>query len=160
MPDDDLPGIDIGNPAWFVAGAIDDGLSRNASLAAFREAGGQFGNEAWRRLYDEVSDSLARGSVAAGLDPYALPDPNDYATWTMGRGGEYVTQVKAFFRDRDSGLSGSKGYLYKTDEPHTPAEAIQAMMDEYGDPDNENEYGQSLQGGIVSNIYVTEPFGG
>jgi hypothetical protein len=162
MADEFAPGVNVGNPSGFIAGKINDGVTSTAALRDFRQAGGAMRTQTWYRLYGEVTDALARAPQAASLDPYQLPDPSAYATWAMGPGGQYVTSVTVQFRDKDTGALGSKQYLYKTDEPHTPAEAQAAAFDEYSDPDNiapgGSGEGQIPIGTMTKNIYVTVPW--
>jgi len=160
MSDEFSPGSVPGNPSGFIAGAVNDGTSATDALNAFREAGGSIRTQTWYRLFGEVTDSLARSPMAAALDPYQLPDPAAYATWTMGPGGQYATQVQVFFRDIDTGLIGTSQYTYVTDEPHTPAEAEAAAYDEYSDTDNAGDYGQVVLGTSTVNVYTTSPYGG
>lgn len=155
MADDFAPGANVGNPAGFIAGAINEEMGPTAALAAFRDAGGEIRNESWFRLYGEVGAALDNSVTAAGLNPYALPDASDYAPWTMNGPDSYATQVKVFFRDVDTGLIGSAEYTYRTPDPHTPAEAEAAAFDEYADPDNAADYGQSVLGTATTNVYRT-----
>jgi hypothetical protein len=158
----DVPGVgtEVGNPAGFMVDAIEQGLSSNQAIAAFREAGGAMGNEAFRRLYGEVGASIADRSAAAALDPYALPGASDYTKWSMGAGGQYVTTVDVLFRDVGTNDVGRKQYMYKTADPHTPAEAQLAAWGDMGDPDNESQYGQRMVGAITRNVYLTVPWVG
>lgn len=155
MADPFDPGASTGNPAGFIVDAVSRGVGSTDALAEYREAGGEIRTQSWFRLYGEVTDTLARSESAAALNPFQLPDPNTYATWTMGRGGQYATQVQVFFRDVDTGLIGSSQYTYVTDEPHTPAEAEAAAFDEYSDPDNASDYGQAVLGTATSNVFQT-----
>lgn len=156
MPGDAFdPGASTGNPAGFIVDAIKRGVGSTAALGEYAEAGGEIRRQTWFRLYGEVTDALARSESAAALDPFQLPDPSAYATWTMGSGGQYATQVQVFFRDVDTGLIGTSQYTYVTDEPHTPAEAEAAAFDEYNDPDNASDYGQAILGTATSNVMQT-----
>lgn len=155
MADSFDPEANTGNPAGFIVGQVSGGVSSSAALRAFREAGGSIRTQTFYRLYGEVTDALARSDSAAGLDPFSLPDPGNYATWTMGRGGQFATQVKVFFRDVDTGLIGTSNFTYVTDEPHSPAEAEAAAYDEYNDPDNAADYGQAVLGTATSNVFQT-----
>lgn len=156
MSDDEFGGTPIGNPAGFIRGSILDGLSARASLAAFREAGGAMRDEYFRQLYGEITNSIARSPAAAALDPFSIPNASDYATWSMGSGGQFATQVQVLFRDKDTGIIGSKEYTYVTDYAHTPAEAMQAGIDEFGDVDDVNEYEQVMYGSSFSNVFQTQ----
>jgi hypothetical protein len=160
MADDFAPGVNVGNPAGFVAGAVGEGTNATAALNAFREAGGEMRTETWYRLYGEVTDSLGRQSQAAQLNPYSIPDADAYSTWEMGAGGKFATQVQVFFRDQDTGIIGSSNYTYITDQAHAPGEAEAAAFDEYADPDNASNYAQSMLGTMTTNVYATVPYGG
>lgn len=147
-----------GNPVGYISEAIGLGWSQSETLATFRADGASMSTQTFGRLFNEVSDSIARQSDAAGLDPFQLPDPNAYATWTMGKGGEFATSVNVLFRDEDTGLIGTKQFLYKTSEPHTPAEAQQAAWDAFSDPDAQDAYGQIALGTSTRNVFRTVAF--
>lgn len=153
-----------GNPSGYIVGAINEGTSATSALNAYRGDGGSIRTQTWYRLFGEVSNALASEPAAAALDPYQLPSASDYAQWSMGPGGEYVTSVRVFFKDQDTGLIGSKLYDYKTAEPHTPFEAQLAAETDYFSPEN-TEIGQSGEGQqflmtTIHNVYFTTPYGG
>jgi len=159
VAEDFSPGSTPGNPAGFIVGKLNEGASARSALADFRAAGGAIGNETWFRLYGEVNDALAKSALAGSLDPFAIPSAADYASWTMGTGGQFATQVQVFFRDKDTGLIGHKEYTYKDAVPHTPAEGEQAAMDEYGDEETADNYDQAVLGTIVTNVFQTVAYG-
>lgn len=156
MPDD---GFDTGNPAGFVRGLIAEGESATSGLSIFREAGGEIRDSRWYALYSNVNDTLARESQAVALDPFTVPGPTDYAEWEAGRGGQYATQVEIQIVDRDTGLWFTKLHTYITDEPHTPAEAEADAFDVFGDPDIQNDYGETVMGALATSVFLTTPFG-
>lgn len=155
MSDEFDYGASTGNPAGYIVGSIGEGLSSTAALNAYREAGGSIRTQTWYRLYGEVTDSLARSPVAGQLDPDQLPGGGDYATWTMGKGKQFATQVQVYHRDLDTGIVGTSNFTYVTDYAHTPGEAEEAAFNEYSDPDNASEYGQAVLGTATVNVYQT-----
>lgn len=160
MPDDSGAGFLSGNPAGYIANAIGEGTNATQALNQFRAEGGSFTTQSWYRLYGEVGASIANQTTAAGLDPYSVPNAGDYTQWSMQGGDQYATSVNVFFRDRDTGLIGSKQYDYISDSPHTPAEAAAAAWDDYGDPEAQGAYGQTLVGWSIKNVYQTVPWVG
>lgn len=153
-------GVEVGNPAGYIRGLIGEGYSARAGLEAFRGEGGAIRDSRWYALYGQVSDTLARQSEVAGLDPNVIPGPGDYGEWEMGRGGQYATQVSVHVIDRETDLWTTRQYTYVTSDPHTPAEAEAAAMDEFGDPDVESEYGETVYGAIANGLWITRPYGG
>src|SRR5437899_2882582 len=99
------------------------GTSARGALAELRELGGTSADRKWFELYGQVADTLARTADTAALDPTMLPLPSDYGTWSMGRGGQYATQVNVTYIDEETGLRSTSPYTHVTDEPHTPEEA-------------------------------------
>lgn len=147
-----------GNPVGYIAEAQGLGWSQSETLRTFRADGSSMATETFGRLWNEVGDSIARQSSAAGLNPFEIPDPNAYSTWTMGKGGEFATSVNVLFRDVDTGIVGTKQFLYVTSDPHTPAEAQQAAWDEFSDPENQEQYGEVALGTSTRNVYRTLAF--
>ena len=145
----------MGNPAGFLVDAWERGLSGRAALQEFRDAGGAMRDSYFRDLYAQVGDTLARAGDAAALPLDEIPAANQYATWSMGAGGEYATDVTVMFRDQDTGLIGTKNYTYVTADPHTPGEAHMAAADDYGDPDVADSYDQEFMGTVTKNVYAT-----
>lgn len=160
MADDFAPGTDVGNPAGFVAGAINEGMGSNAAHRAFSEAGGAMRRQTFQRLYGEVYASVANQPEAMGRDPYEMPSASDLTEWSMGDGGKYATSVNVIFRDVDTGIVGTKQYLYVTDEMHSSAEAQLAAWNDMGDEETEAQYGQKMMGALTKMQYVTVPYGG
>lgn len=148
-------GVDVGNPAGFVAGSIREGMSANESLQAFKDAGGAMRRQTFLRMYGEVTSAIANSPGAMSRDPFAVPSAGDLTPWTMGPGDQYATSVNVLFRDLDTGIVGHRQYLYVTDEPHAPIEAEQAAWDDFGDPEGEEAYGQKVIGTMTKNQYVT-----
>jgi hypothetical protein len=155
VADDFDPGTPVGNPAGYMADAWERGLSGRAALQEFRDAGGAMRDSYFRELYAQVGDSLTRRGSIGDVGMYDIPDPNQYSTWSMGKGGQFATQVEVSFRDKDTGIFGTKDFTYVTDEAHTKFEAESAAWDEYADPDNADEYDQVAQGTRTINMYQT-----
>lgn len=160
MPDSgDIEEVELGNPAGFIAQAIRSGQNATQALSAYREAGGSARTQTWYGLYGQVSDTLARQPEAANLEPNRIPGAEDYGEWSMGRGGQFATQVQILFRDRETGIIGSAPYTHITDEPHTPDEAVYAGIDLYTNDEAAQRYAQQVLGGVVTNVWQTVPFG-
>lgn len=147
-----------GNPAGFIAYHLQIGSSARESLAAWREAGGTAGNQAWYRLVGQVQDTLNRTSEMAALEPDLLPSSSDYGEIAMGRGGQYATNVVVTAVDQETGLASSSWFMHVTSDPHTPGEAQDAAMDEYGTDDNQSRYGQIVTGAFAVHVWQTVPF--
>lgn len=147
-----------GNPAGFIAYHLSIGSSARESLAEWRSLGGSAGNQAWYRLTGQIADTINRTADMAALDPSSLPSSADYGEWSMGRGGQYATQVSVTAIDQETGLLSTSQYTYVTDEPHTPEEAEMAALDEYGTDDNASRYGQIVTGAFTTHVWQTVPF--
>lgn len=152
-------GVDVGNISGYVKDLIQGGFSATAGLAAFREAGGAVRDSRWYSLYGQITDTIAREPAFLALNPYALPDVADYGTWAMGRGGQYATQVQLQLLDRGTGLMTTAIADYVTDDPHTPAEAQLAVMDQWSDPEAMSTYGVTVLGAIATKVWKTVPYG-
>jgi hypothetical protein len=148
-----------GNPAGFMAYHVSIGSSAREARDDYRSQGGTTGDTAWNRMYGQVSDTLARIPDQAALDPGTLPSAGDYGEWAMGRGGQYATQVAMQLTDQETGLSFISQYTYLTDDPHTPAEAQDAAIDAFGDPDALDQYAQTMGGAFAIHLWQTVPFG-
>jgi hypothetical protein len=149
-----------GNPAGFIAYHLSIGTSARGALEEWRDLGGTSGDRKWFSLYGQVEDTLLRTADVAALDPTVLPSAADYGVWSMGQGNQYATQVNVTYIDQETGLRSASPYTYVTDDPHTPEEAEQAAMDEYGGDDNADRYGQTITGAFTVHVWQTEPFGG
>ena len=149
-----------GNPAGFIAHHVSIGTSARGALAEWRDIGGTSGDRKWFQLFGQVTDSIMRSEQNALLDPGAMPSAADYGTWTMGKGGQYATQVSVTFVDADTGLRTSAPYTYVSDVAHTPEEAEAAAMADYGADDALERYGQEITGAFTTNVWATEAFNG
>lgn len=159
MPDDAFDvSVPWGNPVSYISEAQSLGWSQSETLRTFRADGAAMATQTFGRLWNEVADSITRQSSAASLDVSQLPDANAYSTWTMGQGGEFATSVNVLFRDNDTGMIGTRQFLYKTADPHTPGEAQQAAWDAASDPDNVETYQVTPLGTSTRNVFRTVAF--
>ena len=158
----DIPGGETpvpGNPAGFIAYHVSIGSSASEALREWRDLGGTSGDAKWFQLYGQVTDTMMRTPDMAALDPASLPSAADYGEWSMGRGGQYATQVNVTYIDEETGLRAQQPFTYITDEPHTPEEAEAAAVDEYGSEENTEQYGQTVTGAYTIHVWQTTPFG-
>lgn len=151
-------GFPTGNPAGFIRGLIQEGEGPTAGLRIFRDAGGAIQDSRWFELYGQVNDTIARVPETLGLDPFAVPSPGEYEVWNLGSGNQYMTQVEVQIRDRDTGLWFTKPHTFVTDEPHTAADAEEDAFATYGDPDTENNYGETVMGALAVTFATTLPY--
>lgn len=156
MPDEEIPST--GNPAGYIRGLLQEGTAPTAGLRAYREDGGRIQDSRWFSLYGQVADTAARLPEQLAIDPFNVPGPADYTTWSMGRGGQYMTQVEVQVVDRDTGLWFTKQHTYVTDEPHTAAEAEADAFAVFGDPDVENNYGETVMGALATTFAQTTAY--
>jgi len=152
--------ITPGNPAGFIANAINEGTSARQALADWRDLGGTSADAQWYRMYGQVTDTLLRTGDLAALDPAALPSAADYGEWAMGQGGEFATQVKVMVTDINDGTTTLLDYTHITVDPHTPEDAMAAAILDYGYSDTLSLYDQSLQGAFVTHVWQTVPWNG
>lgn len=158
MPDDDAGGPSNGNPAGFIRGLLNEGEAPTAGLQIYRDAGGRIQDSRWFSLYQQVNSTYADRPAMLGLDPFSTPGPTDYETWQWGKGGQYATQVEIQVIDRDTGNWLTKLHTYVTDEPHTAEDAEADAFSMFGDPDTENQYGETVMGALAVTFARTLPY--
>jgi hypothetical protein len=155
----DDEGPSNGNPAGYIRGLLNEGVAPTRGLDLYREGGGRIQDSRWFDLYKEVNSTYADRPGMLGLDPYSVPGPTDFETWSLGRGNQYATQVQLQVIDRDTGLWFTKQHTYVTDEPHTAADAEADAFALFGDPDTENQYGETVMGALAVTFAQTVPYG-
>lgn len=151
-------GFRVGNPSAFMAQHVRLGSSATEALEEWRALGLTYSDTPWYQQYGQVADTIARSGDWARLDPGEIPAGADYGEWSMGKGGQYATQVNVTYLDEETGLRSSQPFTFITDTPHTPDEAEQAAMDEYGSDENAEAYGQQVTGAFVVHVWQTTPF--
>ncbi len=156
MPGD--PEWNLYNPAGFMAYHQSIGSSARGALDEWRSIGGTAGNEFWNKLYSEIGDTIARTPDFLALDPGAIPSDKELGTWTMGRGGQYATQVIVLQTDRDTGLTSQSYYTVVRDEPHSKQDAEDEAYNDFGSDENQNKYNLTLVGTFALHGWVTEPW--
>ena len=150
-------GVDVGNVSGYIKGLISAGESPTAGLDIFRSDGGEIQTSRWFQLFGQVSNTLADSPQALGLDPFSLPGPSDYDTWSLQRGSGFATQVSMQVYDRDSDTFLSLQSTYITDEPHTPEEAQDWMLANF-DPENTgSDFNQVAMGAVATNVWTITP---
>lgn len=148
-----------GNPSGFIRGLLGEEVGPTAGLRAYREAGGAIQDSRWFSLYSQVSSNIAAQPEMLALDPYSVPSESDMGTWQLGRGGGYLSTVNVQIYDRDTGFLIDKTHFYVTDEPHTAADAEADAFDMFGDPDTENNYGETVLGALQTGTFRTIAYG-
>lgn len=159
MTFDDVGEPSNGNPAGFIRGLLNEGEGPTAGLAIYRDAGGAIQNERWFALYRQVAQTYEDRPAQLGLDPYSIPGTGDYENWELGKGGQFATQVEIQVVDRDTGDWLTKQYTYVTDLPHSAAEAEENAFTEFGDPEIESAYGETVMGALAVTFAQTVPYG-
>lgn len=157
MPDEEI--TSTGNPSGFIRGLLAEGEGPTAGLQIYRDAGGAIQDSRWFSLYSQVANTAADLPESLALDPYSLPAGSDYETWSLGRGGQFMSQVELQIYDRDTGEILSRQYTYVTDDPHTAAEAEADAFDLFGDPETQNDYGETVLGAITTTMATTVAYG-
>lgn len=150
---------DFTNPAGFIRGLLNEGEGPTAGLQIYRDAGGEIRDSRWFELYSQVNNTYADRPDALTVDPFSVPSPGQYETWRFGRGGQYATQVQVQVVDRDTGQFFTKQHTFVTDEPHTAADAEADAFAMFGDPDTENNYGETVMGALAVTFAQTIPYG-
>ena len=158
MPFGDDP-FSNGNPAGFIRGLINEGEGPTAGLDIYRAAGGEIRDSRWFELFQQVNQTYADRPNQLAMDPFSEPQSGDYETWRFGRGGQYATQVEVQVIDRDTGDWLTKQHTFVSDFPHTPAEAEADAFAMFGDPDTENNYGETVMGALAVTFARTIPYG-
>lgn len=157
MATDDIPST--GNPSGYIRGLLSEEIGPTAGLAAFREAGGAIQDSRWFALYSQVASTQSNLPESLALDPYSTPGAGDYEEWALGKGRQYMSQVELQIYDRDTGEILSRQYTYVTDEPHTAIEAEQDAFDLFGDPETQNDYGETVLGALTTTMARTVAYG-
>lgn len=147
-----------GNPAGYIRGLLNEGTGPTEGLRQFRDNGGSIQDSRWFDLYGQVNATLADRPGALGLDPFNVPSPGEYETWSLGRGNQFMTQVEIQIRDRDTGLWFTKQHTFVTNDPHTAEDAEDDAFDLFGDPDTENNYGETVMGALAVTFAKTVPY--
>ena len=158
----DLPfegeGTDVGNPSGYIAWTLDVGLSGRAGLAEFRNDGGRITDAVWYRLRGQISDTLMRTDNFLSADPNAVISPAELGEWSAGQGGRFAYQVVIQQVDQDTGLLSAAQYTVLSDDPLSKQEAEAQAMADFGDPENEARYGQSVVGAFAIHGWATVPW--
>lgn len=144
-----------GNPTGFIRDLQAEGEGPTAGLRLFRDAGGSIQDARWFDLYRQTADTLANTPATVGLDPYSVPGPGEYSTWAWGRGDQYMTQVNLSIYDRDLDTYLTQPYTYVTDEPHTPAEAEDAAIDQFDPLNTGSDFNQVVYGAVATDVART-----
>jgi hypothetical protein len=154
----ELPTVNIGNRAGYIAELVREGYSANKILGTLRDLGAGMQRSAGLKLVSQVRESMDKAPGIAGLRGDQLPSADQYGTWQMGRGGQYATNVAVYSIDKDTGASIKSFYTHVTNEPHTPEEAAQAGIDLYTNDDAAQRYGQRVTGALPGMMWQTEAF--
>lgn len=136
----------------FMAQAANEGLGVVAARNAMRESGISMSNATFSRMYGEIREAIAGRDALQGLDYGAIPPGETYTDWAVGAEGDYATFVTSYVRVPGQSDLEQRFYIYRSDQPHTPQEAIDAAADQYTNTDLTRD---SLAGGVYQGSVVT-----
>lgn len=130
----------IGNPAPYAVESILDGLNATEGLRQIREAGGGISTQAWYRAYGEASAALGNLRDTSDLDLFALPDRDQFVTWTAGKTPGFVYQFNIAVTDPDTGLQMTIPHTVISPEIISVGQAIGQVISDLAGIDS-NTYG-------------------
>ncbi len=151
-------GVNIGNRAGFIGRMIQEGMTAGEGLDLLKSYGAGYRRSDFLADWGRVRNALASSADTLSLDPNAIPDSSDLAQLAMGRGGQYATRVSIGIADMDTGVQGTAWYLHVTDEPHSPADAVEAAEAFFADNDNATKYRERVTSLLPSVTYYTVPY--
>lgn len=140
------------NAGAFIARAIGEGIGVTAARDMLREAGLRMSNQTFSNMYGSIRDSIGTRDELAGIDYSQVPPEDRFRTWAAGSEGDYLSFVESQVRIPGTDQLDTRYFTFRTAEPHTLQDAIDAAADFY--TDNEAAaigYG----GGTYLGSYVT-----
>lgn len=153
-------GLPPSNVAGYIRGLQAEGVGPTEGLRIFRdEPFGHIQDSRWFDLYKSVAQTIESEPAVLGLDPFSTPAPGEYGRFQLGTGGQYVSTVELQMIDRDTGEWFVQKVEYWSQEPHTPAEAEDALLADWADPDAQDTYGVTVMGAVTVNVWQTMPVG-
>jgi hypothetical protein len=120
------PGLNAGA---FIARAIGEGMGVTEARNLMRASGLAMSNQTFSNMWGNIRESIGQGDVIAGLDYGAIPPSDLIRQWAVEAGGDYLTFVESQVRLPGTDTLQTRYYTYRTGQPHTPQEAIDAAAD-------------------------------
>lgn len=138
-----------------ILSGIGRGLSGNSIITALRDAGLGLRRSTALSLIATARDYYAKRVTTAGLN-YTSPVPPDAVSqWVSKTKTGYGHAVSVYMRDIGTGQVVQKYYTAYSQTLLTPADAVQAALNAYGD--QAEAYKQTMMGGILTNVVQYAP---
>lgn len=128
------------SPTWVAIRGVREGLSANKALAAFREAGGHIGRQAWLRLYSQVDRVIEsrKSEATAPLD--SIPGSEHVRTMPSQTATGYMQVVDVRYRVKGTSVIASRAYSVRSDSLITRQEAVNQALDVFNAQENAESY--------------------
>lgn len=145
---EDIGGIDIGNPAGWLAGAFAQGLTRAEAVGMLRDAGFRIANDVLNRAIGEVRASMANALELQSVDKGALLNDEFFTRRQTMREGLYRYDFNMLVHDRDTGEVRTHHYTVLADQAISPDEAEAEALAVWGD--HADDYNERLMGSVFT----------
>lgn len=141
----------------FVAGAIRQGLSANAALTQFREAGGAIGRSAWLKLYAEQRTYVG-GILDESTKPLnSIPSSGDTVPMTTKRASGFLQTVDIYTRIKGSSVITVKPFMHTTDQLMTRGDAVTKAVEMMNKAAQDGRYEEVVLGGVYTGTRIMTP---
>lgn len=143
-------------PSYQALASFNEGSSASGGLAAFREAGGRIGNQAWYQLWNNIASRNQRYESEFNKPLGELPVEADITDFPTGKARGYMQQVLMHFRDRETGELVTRDYSTVSRDLMTRQAAIDEAMSNYT-PDGTDGEKQQFLGAFYASTYRMQP---
>jgi len=129
----------------FVQGAIGEGMGVTAARQAFRAAGGKIGNDAFGRLWAEVTNTRITGDSEHNFPQHRKPIADEIGRITTRTAVGYRQNVTIYLRTKGGVDVKTRDYQIRTDTLLTRERAIAEAMARF--QRSAEAYGEVILGG-------------
>jgi hypothetical protein len=127
---------------------IREGTSSEEGYRGYRKLGGNISAAIWQRVWGEVENELALGSIERGKPLNRKPAPEDILPMTTKRASGYLQQVQVILTDAE-GNAFTRTYSISTKQLVSRGAAVRKAMQRLEENMQTEGTGSVIQGGEV-----------
>jgi hypothetical protein len=125
-----------------------EGANPEESYRGYRKLGGNISSAIWQRVWGEVENELALGTIERGKPLNQKPTAEDILPMTTKRASGYLQQVSVILTDSE-GSAFTRTYSLSTKELMSRARAVRTAMQRLEENMETEGTGSVIEGGEV-----------
>lgn len=143
-------------PGW-VAASIRQGLSANAALSEFRNAGGSMRRSVWLKLYAEQRVAVDSQLMEMTAPLSAIPSRQEMVPMTTKRKAGYLQTLDIYTKLKGTDVVTVKPFMFSGSDLMSRGEALTKALTMMQTAVDDERYEETVLGGVYTGTRIMTP---